>query len=424
MNRSAAQTLSDCITIVLQIPTDVDVRVMLTFLELYQTLLGFVLFKLYTDANLTYPPPLDSDKDATAAGVDAFLLREANQQNSTVGKKEVEVEGKKVTVKDVRQTIKSITANSSAPNDDALPVVEEETSGTSADDEFVLQPSKTNPEEAASLPTLQTISSLPESTASKLFAPYTFFLSREVPRPLFEFIARSFGGRVGWPASSGSGSPIDESDESITHFIIDRPLVEGANETPAEKERRRKRKYVQPQWVVDCVNAGKILPEDPYLQGKTLPPHISPFGEEKGAYDPEQTEQVGVDVPESDAESVEDDESMPDADVKEGTDEEQGLVAAVARAAEDPEQLRAAELEAESRGVDFGTFEKKVSKAAKKVAPIRTQAENELEMNKMMMSRKQRKLYEKMKYTEQKRATEVRPIVLQMHTDWLILMIQ
>ncbi|KAH9025083.1 Pescadillo N-terminus-domain-containing protein [Lactarius hengduanensis] len=38
-----------------QIPSDVDVRVMLTFLELYQTLLGFVFFKLYTDIGLVYP---------------------------------------------------------------------------------------------------------------------------------------------------------------------------------------------------------------------------------------------------------------------------------------------------------------------------------------------------------------------------------
>src|SRR6266545_4800666 len=42
-----------------QVPMDVDVRVMLTFLELYQTLLSFVFFKLYTDAGLVYPPPLD-----------------------------------------------------------------------------------------------------------------------------------------------------------------------------------------------------------------------------------------------------------------------------------------------------------------------------------------------------------------------------
>ena len=34
------------------VPTNVDFRVMATFLELYETLLGFVNFKLYSDANL------------------------------------------------------------------------------------------------------------------------------------------------------------------------------------------------------------------------------------------------------------------------------------------------------------------------------------------------------------------------------------
>ena len=51
---------------------------MLTFLELYQTLLGFVFFKLYTDAGLTYPPPLDDKKDEGGAGVDAFILQETS----------------------------------------------------------------------------------------------------------------------------------------------------------------------------------------------------------------------------------------------------------------------------------------------------------------------------------------------------------
>ena len=39
-----------------QLPSDVDYRVMWTFLEFYETLLKFVFFKLYHDRGLFYPP--------------------------------------------------------------------------------------------------------------------------------------------------------------------------------------------------------------------------------------------------------------------------------------------------------------------------------------------------------------------------------
>jgi len=97
-----------------QIPPDVDVRVMLTFLELYQTILGFVSFKLYTDAGLVYPPPLDAKKDETAVGVGAFSLQQASEQRVSDAKKPSEP---KVSAKDVRQTIKIIS--SEVPGDDS-----------------------------------------------------------------------------------------------------------------------------------------------------------------------------------------------------------------------------------------------------------------------------------------------------------------
>ena len=48
---------------------------MLTFLEFYETLVGFVNYKLYTDENLAYPPVLDLLKDAGAAGLAAFSIQ-------------------------------------------------------------------------------------------------------------------------------------------------------------------------------------------------------------------------------------------------------------------------------------------------------------------------------------------------------------
>lgn len=380
---------------------------MLTFLELYQTLLGFVLFKLYTDAGLVYPPPLDTQKDEGGAGVDAFRLQESqNALEHAPPARSVTAEGKRVSSKEVRQTIKSIAAGATEDADVDVPNVELST--PEDDEDFVPQPSKT-PQDVATLPTLQALSTLTQSTSTKLFAPYTFWLSRETSRPIFEFIVRSFGGRIGWPATLGSGSPFDESDESITHVIIDRPLVVRENETREERERRQRRKYVQPQWIVDCVNAGKILLEDLYAQGKTLPPHLSPFEDREGAYDPT----VGL-AGEEDAAMDEEDE---DSDVENARDHEKAEEAEkperaalkAAAGASDATALRAAELEAEAAGVDFGTFEQTAKKARKKVQTNEVSAEDEAEgeMNKMLMSNKQRKLFERMKHGEKKRAAEV-----------------
>jgi pescadillo protein len=425
------------------IPTDVDVRVMLTFLELYQTLLGFVFYKLYTDAGLVYPPPIDAKKDEEAAGVGAFSLLEveaqlaqdaatSQPQNGTA--KVVDAEGKTVKGRDVRRSIKEI-ASIPLPDQDAAPlptlpkpVVEDGT----PDEEFVQQPSSSTPSDA--LPTLHSLSALP-AAPTKLFAPYVIFLSLGTPRSLLEFIIRSFGGRVGWPATVGSGSPFAEDDERITHIIVDRPLPPASSLAEAEMELRRKRKYVQPQWVVDCVNSGKILLEELYGQGKTLPPHLSPFGEGEGAYVPEavepgtvkedeaeemasdeedEEEEEEAEAMDEDESEIEDDEDVPKASVVQ-------LEKAIKAAAEKPSDaalLRAAELEAERAGLNAGEFEeglRKAVKKAKKAGSHSTQKEDktktqtgatEVEMNKMLMSNKKRKLYERMKYGERKRAEE------------------
>ncbi|KAG2117771.1 Pescadillo N-terminus-domain-containing protein [Suillus discolor] len=377
------------------IPSDVDVRVMLTFLELYQTLLGFVFFKLYTDASLVYPPPLDSGRDESGAGVGAFNLRPVNP--ATGGPTS---DTPKVSSKEVRQTIKSITAESSTmpPNDVDIDHIDRTDSfRDAAEEEF--------------LPTLLSLSSLPKPSSTNILAPYTFWLSRESSRSIFEFLIRSFGGRIGWPVSSGGGSPFTEDDETITHVIIDRPAAKG--DTAQEQERRRRRKYVQPQWVVDCINAGKILLEDLYAQGKTLPPHLSPFGERDGAYDPT----IGLANVENSLIQVDDAELSEDSqeveDVEMGSELEgdvKSMAALAVAAADDPEALRAAELAAEAAGVDFGTFEKEVQKKQKQQKHKGDAVVNgggEEDMNKILMSKRKRQLYERMKYGEKKRAAEI-----------------
>ncbi|KAG2350542.1 hypothetical protein BDR05DRAFT_1054641 [Suillus weaverae] len=391
------------------IPSDVDVRVMLTFLELYQTLLGFVFFKLYTDAGLVYPPPLDSGKDESGAGVGAFNLRSANPSPATGAPKS---DAPKVSSKEVRQTIKNITAESSSVPPTDVDIDRTGSLPDAAEEEFVPQASKSDLDVPSSLPTLLSLSSLPKSSSTNIFAPYTFWLSRESSRSIFEFLIRSFGGRIGWPVSSGGGSPFTEDDEAITHVIIDRPAAKG--DTAQERERRRRRKYVQPQWVVDCINAGKILLEDLYTQGKTLPPHLSPFGERNGAYDPTiglaNVENSLVEV--DDAELSEDSQEVEDVDM--GSELEGDVTSRAALAvvvADDPEALRAAELAAEAAGVDYGTFEKEVQKKQKQQKQKHKEdavidGAGEEDMNKILMSKRKRQLYERMKYGEKKRATE------------------
>ncbi|KAB5594256.1 hypothetical protein CTheo_2337 [Ceratobasidium theobromae] len=397
------------------IPPDVDARVMLTFVELYQTLLGFVLFKIYSDISLVYPPPLNLEKDEAGAGVGAFSLEDAIAEQTTapnIRAKKVEVDGKTVTNKDVKRAIMDITAAPLPPQLAlAASKVQIDTTPFNVDilpDDFVVQPSKSGEDQGVALLTMHDISNLPATTSPLLFSSTVIFLSRETPRPLLEFIIRSYGGYVGWPITLGAGSPFTEDDPSITHVIVDRPQNGG----PPSFARR---KYVQPQWVVDSVNAGRLLVEDAYAQGKILPPHLSPFGEGASTYVPNADDAELAETREareSDGESeMEDEGGSPDSD-KSPTNEEPitgPALAAAAAAPEDPALRRAAEIEAERAGTEYATFEanlKRVMKKQAKKGPEPVIEDNELEMNKMMMTNKQRKLYERMKYGERKRAFE------------------
>lgn len=445
-----------------QIPADVDVRVMLTFLELYQTLLGFVFFKIYTDEGWAYPPPLDISKDDQGAGIGALSVVEKGLAKQTTVPNTVST----VSGKDVRAAIKAISSSTdTAPTSAAAAPMDVDSA--EQDEDFVPQPSKSDPNApTTNLPTYQSLSTstnvATSSTSKPLFHGLTFWLSRETPRALLEFVIRAFGGRVGWDERAGGmGSMfppgMGEDWAEVTHVIIDRPVIAGAGPAPAEPNETVKgkgtRKYIQPQWVVDCINAGTVLSEDRYERGKVLPPHLSPFGEAKGAYQPLLDASTGnaiagsavQDTVMGDAENSSSDEEeeiiegeeLPDEEEDESAveedDEEEAqrkqkeakrAAKALRRVAKGDMALRAAELEAEAAGVEYGDFEAAVKKAKKSkstsmlveednVAEMDTTTSGanvdsaEKDMNKMMMSNKQRKLYEKMKYSERKREAEV-----------------
>ena len=71
--------------------------------------------------------------------------------------------------------------------------------------------------------------------------------------------------------------------------------------------------YVQPQWVFDSVNARHLLPTGSYAPGGVLPPHLSPFVEEReGDYvPPERQAQL--------AELAEEEEEEETRDMETGT---------------------------------------------------------------------------------------------------------
>jgi len=101
-----------------------------------------------------------------------------------------------------------------------------------------------------------------------LFKGLKFFINREVPREPLVLIIRSFGGKVSWDKGLFAGATFDETDESITHQIVDRPQI---------SKQYMSRDYVQPQFVFDCVNQMTLLPVNKYFIGAVLPPHLSPF---------------------------------------------------------------------------------------------------------------------------------------------------
>ncbi|EEB05858.1 pescadillo-family BRCT domain-containing protein [Schizosaccharomyces japonicus yFS275] len=377
------------------VPSDVDFRIMLTFLELYQTLVGFVNFKLYSSINLNYPPKLNISKDQSAAGLSAY---ETEVKSALPAPAHADKAAKK-RVGTLSGKLDSIVADEKkhATDEHIQQIDHEETEDaeTVTLDEF-----KPIDEEPS---TSDVSSSVKQSDVNvKLFSPFTFFLSREVPRYSLEFLIRAFGGKVGWDPVLGAGSPFSEDDTVITHHISDRPRLRSKYEG---------RVYIQPQWVYDSINRGELVRTDEYAPGATLPPHLSPFVKyDEHTYNPEE------DV--SSAEE-EEDEEVQDA-VEEKEPETKQLPAAeepaAAEASEDENEAEQhqRELEAEAAGVSYSEYVKKNSDATSSKKKGKKRGRDALtveqkeqkeakELAKIMMSNKQKKLYKKMQYSNAKK---------------------
>jgi pescadillo protein len=438
---------------------DIDFRIMGTFIEFYTTLLGFINFRLYTSIGLVYPPKFDAASDDRGAELGAFTLEGKSISSAPA-----------ITNGEVTST--TVDAQAEADKLAELPNEEEESEPVQqqeADAELVNDALDTfepaAEQDADILPQPQFSS----TDAGTLLSSCTFFLSRETPRTPLEFILKALGcKRVGWDAVLGEGAfTHDEKDPSITHQVVDRPnsypVVEVEDGEPVQKSASRipGRIYVQPQWVWDCLNQGKVLRPDQYAPGADLPPHLSPWVKPKaGQYDPtapleEQEKEGEAELHEEELEEEEasDDEDadlavqavedgptlgelLDQSDVEagegmqvDGSEDDSDSEAEVQRADEwsgveendsdieisDTEATRLQyqrELEAEADGKPFSTADagrtpgKKVSEARKKADKKRKDAEEELDRQRMMLPNRKRKLFDKMQYGNSKRDAE------------------
>ena len=354
------------------IPSDVDFRIMMTFLEFYSTLLHFVLYKLYNNANLIYPPTIDIEKLKGIGGLSAYILQTKDSVNPLIPKTKAAQTDAAGTKLDDKEISKAIEADQKDDDEDVEPGVDEVEL-----DEF-----------SATNKTTGDLLSQPSqyaSPTSTLFSKFVFYVGREVPLDILEFCILSCGGslvseiamddlKINHPEAYKN---LDLS--TITHQIVDRPKV-------ASKVAGRT--YIQPQWIFDSLNQGSLLPVNLYAPGETLPPHLSPWGDAAG-YDPEskKTEEGEQEDEEEEEEEVEGEEEDENQEEPEEEDE-------------DVKEQR--ELEMEASGVKFSdTVEDKKKKPSKK----RSAEEEEKDLKKIMMTNKQRKLYNKMQYGINKKET-------------------
>lgn len=393
------------------VPHDVDFRILLTFLELYRTLIGFVLFKLYTEENLVYPPPLDVAQDAAGETVGAFRLVE-NKATGAAG-------AQGVSKKAVKRAIQGLASRAVTVEDEDVEMEEEVEA--EAEEDFVERPSKAAEVEdvgpAAPLPTYTSLvaSSAPTTSRSQLlFAPYTFYLSRETSSRTWEFVIRALGGKVVTSLTAPSLENAPGAD-SITHVLIDRPMTD---ERRRELEAGRKWTWVQPQWVADCVNRGKVLATAEYAPGQLLPPHLSPWDGEGEAERPwlgiGATTEGGEDAAAEEAEEEEEEDESDDeeADEDEAAPEFPPALLESAKNPSDASLLHAAELEAEANGTSHAAFKAQLKEATKlhggaAKAQAKANGRPDEDLRKIMMSNKKAKLYEKMKYSNAEKAAEV-----------------
>mmetsp|Transcript_596 Transcript_596/g.1305 ORF Transcript_596/g.1305 Transcript_596/m.1305 type:complete len:734 (+) Transcript_596:142-2343(+) len=428
------------------VPEGVDFRVMLTFFEFYETLLGFVLYKLYGELGVRYPLPTVATTDSNgsdgssniissatlhptlggkassllAANLSALqmALNEASKGNSAadavkdaVGREEkpteaTDQEDKKVTkankkkqkklmqsIDEALEGVKEDDDSDVSDNDDDMDQDDEELAPIAAPLREALEAIDDNTDQNDE-GIIQIINNPEAQKRHQLFHNLTFFLSREVPRGYLELIILSYGGRVGW---EGQDSPVAMNDSTITHHVIDRPKI-----LPSYAKLPKSREYVQPQWILDCANFNFVLPITKYAVGSELPPHLSPWVDDKEeGYVPKYKEEVERLRNGEMLDDVSDDEQRIKTEANDGKNEsssESEIQEPPAKVLQKDSEVQE-EDGSEEEGSESSEEEEDDEKAERKVLnKKRTEDEEAAHLAKALMSKKAARLYGRMQH--------------------------
>ncbi|XP_029668163.1 pescadillo homolog [Formica exsecta] len=361
-----------------QAKNEVDFKIMSTFVEFYIVMLGFVNYRLYHTLNLHYPPKLTNTGNTEKALVDeeAYVSERISALNVS---------------------LVSLDPSISAVEDDEIEI-----------DQF------SNETDAAKIEAAR-VEAEKIKKLKNLFKGIKIFINREVPREPLVFILRCFGGEVSWDKLLFVGATFDENDETITHQIVDRPSM---------KKQYVSRYYIQPQWIFDSVNAGELLPVEKYLMGAVLPPHLSPFTEnrqDQTYIPPEERALMDPDYKLDNLEADSDEEAEND-DKNENEEEEievqddlsSGSDAAVEEEEDDDDNVQIAEDEEKNKKKKQTQLEKK-KKMKVQIGNITKEdpwekdkrEKQEYRLREKMIKKKHRKLYKSMMKGREERAKEI-----------------
>jgi len=205
------------------IPEDVDLKVLLTFLEFYEVLLQFVNYKLFSMRRLAYPPLRPDEQVDPMAQPGLQRMLRAPTTGTPIGGSSV------VHAANLRRS----NSPYEAPNREAmarfrrgLKAVEKETLAAAEAAEGKQAEAAAAEEvamEAAEAAAAGTDGDVADGPV-RLFDGLVVMLGRETPMAQLELVLSSFGATVVWEGYGGSLSP---SSPEITHEIIDRPALRG-----------------------------------------------------------------------------------------------------------------------------------------------------------------------------------------------------